>query len=127
MKNEGNNLTKEVKLILNIIVVFALCTVLFFFLKRIKHDQSVVWLMFNINDILFSLSLLIFINLNYKIGMIFSVLTFSIYLIIIILKISDRLLTLSTLFRFSSIVYMIYFVLDTKQNNVPNSKRSNER
>jgi hypothetical protein len=105
-------MTRYVKVLLNIIVVIALVTTTYFLVKRASNNQSMIWWFFNINDIFFSISLLIFINFNLKIGMFLSILSFSIYIIIVITSLSNRLLTLSSFFRFCSIVYIIYFVIN---------------
>jgi hypothetical protein len=98
-------------LLLDILLTVCIAILLIALIRRLKNNEFNILLYFNINDIFLLGTFIVFLNFNHKAGMVLSIISFLLFLIIIILFLPERLFKISTfirLFACSALVYQVF-------------------
>jgi hypothetical protein len=111
---------KKKMLIFNYFLLLCTIILIIVLIIRIHKNETKFFLAFNINDIFQILSFLIFFNYSHKIGMILSIISFFIYIIIIVLFLPERILNVSTFIRLIACGIIIHQVSIMDKRNKKN-------
>ena len=101
----------------NIFLIICLFMLSILLVKRFIDHDSKIWILINVNDLLFVCAALVFFNLNHLLGMLFMFISFIAYIIVIIFFMPERIFKPTTLIYFVAIFYLIYHEFFRKKKN----------